>query len=198
MLILQYHGRSLISRVILAFRPPFTPKHSHSSTTPARIESGYLVGDTSEYESWHKGGVCHREFIGQAHTKGTRVDVYELRTPLTMEDEATYFLFLKSQEGKGYDWRGVFCYGTRRDKQNPLKWFCCELILAALRHVGRILFGHLQPHQVHPATVSTSPELRYRGYIILGESGGYRLHSDQGESLLTAMLVKFGCTAVAT
>jgi hypothetical protein len=185
MLILQYHGKSLLSKIIIKFRPAFTPPHSHTSCTPAVIESGFIVGDISEYESWYKGGVCHRDYIGQAHSEGTRVDVYELRTPLTTEEEAKVIEFLESQEGQGYDWLGVICFGIRRDKQHPDKWFCIELVLAGLQCAGRRLFGHLLPHQVHPAMTAASPEVGYRGYIVIGaHGGGYKLHQPVDNNLL--------------
>jgi len=38
--------------------------------------------------------------------------------------------------GCGYDWRGIGGFLTRRDKQNPLKWFCSELVAWCLLKAG--------------------------------------------------------------
>ena len=44
------------------------------------------------------------------------------------------FDFLASQISKPYDYFGVFSIGFRRDWQEPDKWFCSELVAAAINN----------------------------------------------------------------
>jgi hypothetical protein len=169
--ILLYQGQSTISRLIRFFN--WSP-YSHASWTFAQVADGVLRGDRSEFEAWMKGGVCHREHWGEAHTTGTRVDCYELEQPLSREEQEAMMLFLAGQLGKRYDMRGVFHFLSRSKSNNPDRWFCSELIFAALRKSGRRILEQIADCQVYPGMLAYSPEVRYVGYLAVGE--GDRVH----------------------
>jgi hypothetical protein len=47
-------------------------------------------------------------------------------------DAAPVFEFMVSQLGKPYDWGGVFSLGIHRNWHDENKWFCSELLAAAI------------------------------------------------------------------
>lgn len=58
---------------------------------------------------------------------------------LTGVSEAQSWLFLKSQVGKGYDFRAIVALPFRKSWQDDTRWFCSELVAAALIKGGRKL-----------------------------------------------------------
>ena len=75
--------------------------------------------------------------------------------PCTKEQLLNAMLFLKAQEGKGYDYMGLFGFLWRSNKwQNDSKWFCSELAAAAMERGGfdeGPNFNVVSPHQLNPA-----------------------------------------------
>jgi hypothetical protein len=63
--------------------------------------------------------------------------------------------FALSQVGKKYDWLGIFRFLVRNKDQNPNRWFCSELIAAALPQ----LVVRTQPYRVSPEGLRRSPLL---------------------------------------
>lgn len=170
-MILLYRGTSFVSKVIRFFN---WSTYSHASWTFGIYHAGELFGDTSEYEAWERGGVGHRDHWGNHHTKGTRVDCYELKLPLDMVEMCNLKFYLCSELGKKYDYRGVFHFLTRVKKDDPDRWFCSEYVFACLKMVGRTLLENIEACQVYPGMLAYSPELRYIGWMIVGE--GDKIH----------------------
>jgi len=173
-MLLEYMGQTKFSKCIrffsvLRFWANKAKDYSHTSWSFAVVEDGYLIGDLSEWESWYKG-VEHVELIGTNHSTGTRVDLYELRNPITEDEKKIGVEFLKKQEGKKYDWWGIFGLLFRVKTEETDKWFCCELILAFLRKINRTILQHIHPWQTVPGVLPMSPDFIPCGYIIVGRS----------------------------
>lgn len=135
--ILGYQGKSLVSRAI---RWQTRSPYSHVA-----VEDD----DGKVYEAWHKGGVRCVDHYKQGHTKGTQVDQYAL---IKDYDKAKVRSFLYSQVGKGYDFKSVFRFLTRRDVRLDDSWFCAEHVGAAFAEGGLLLqtcrFSYLTPRDI--------------------------------------------------
>lgn len=83
------------------------------------------------YEALTRRGVVHRraDLFGAAWS---RVETVSVAIP----DADSVRLFLKNQIGKPYDWGGVFALPFRANWHNQDKWFCSELVAAALEAGG--------------------------------------------------------------
>lgn len=142
-----YKGRGLISRLI---RLQTRGKYSHV---------GVLMDDESIVEAWHVGGVRWNAGLGTAHALGTEVDIYLIEGVTKME-KARAMGFLRSKLGRGYDFRSVFRFLTRRDErqEDSDRWFCSELVAATFAHAGvRLLTA--PPARISPEVLSWSPRL---------------------------------------
>jgi uncharacterized protein YycO len=64
-------------------------------------------------------------------------------------DEQATTAFLKSQLGKPYDFMALVAMPFRSDWQSRDKWFCSELVTAALK-AGGCKFDRLPAHRVTP------------------------------------------------
>jgi len=167
-MILQYRGTSFISRLIRWFT---WGKYSHASWSFCTVRDGKLHGDLSEYGAWTNGGVQHVDHIGQNHTLHTRIDLYDLRTPLAREEAERGILFMQAQIGKKYDYRGLFGFLFREKMDSADRWFCSELVFTFLRRCGRMILQGVKPYQVNPQMIPMSPEVVSVGYIYAGEGG---------------------------
>ena len=167
-MILQYIGKSFFPSKFIQW---FTwGKYSHSAWSFCEIEAGMLVGDISEYEAWAGKGVVHVPAIGLNHTKGTRIDLYDLKAKLNNKEASEGLTFLTEQIGKGYDYKGILGFILRKKSlHNPYDWFCSELVFAFLLKCGRFLLHGIKPYQVSPQMLPLCPDLVYLGYIIAGE-----------------------------
>lgn len=63
-----------------------------------------------------------------------------------------FYEFLEAQIGKPYDWGAIFGIVSRNDWESPIKWYCSEMIEAALKYAGRCRFRR----EVHRITVDQS------------------------------------------
>ena len=73
-------------------------------------------------------------------------------------DEAQALVILKTAIGllgKGYDYRGIGGFLSRRDKHNPNRWFCSELVAWCLLKAGIVLLW-LPPFKQAPNTTVSS------------------------------------------
>jgi uncharacterized protein YycO len=86
------------------------------------------------YESMARGGVRVTPAPGYG-SRWHRAESIELAVP----DEMALQAFLNRQVGKPYDWRALFALPFRKDWHEPNKWFCSELVAAALEQGGRSL-----------------------------------------------------------
>ena len=178
-MLLQYIGKSFFPSKIIQW---FTwGKYSHSAWSFCEVEDGKLSCDISEYEAWAGKGVVHVPEIGANHTKGTRIDLYQLATPLTNEDASTGLKFLTKQVGKKYDYRGILGVLLRKKSLHKSShWFCSELVFAFLQKCGRLILNDVEPYQVNPQMLPMCPDFVYIGYIIAGE--GFEIRKDAEES----------------
>lgn len=163
--IAAYRGRSLISRLIrwqtgsdyshIAIR--FTGRFNMSDG-----ESAIQITPGDVIEAW-VGGVRLNPSLSTLHTDRTRVDVFELKTPLGRSQAETIVDFLLRQLGKGYAYRSVLRFLTRepRDVERN-RWFCSELTFAAFEHAGIQLLERTPAWRVPPDWIPRSPLLQFK------------------------------------
>lgn len=152
-----YKGISPFSRLI---RFATWSEYSHASW----IDNNYAF----EIEAWSKGVTTGKPFTN--HTPGTVVDLFDV--PLPADLRAAAVRFLQSQLGKPYDWAGILGFATHRAQRNPAimtvaaadamtKWFCAELIFAALAFAQFHPLFRIPQYKVTPGLLSYSPRLAY-------------------------------------
>lgn len=73
--------------------------------------------------------------------------------------------FALQQIGKDYDYTMVVRFITRQQEQRKSrgKWFCSELVFAALKQAGVNALSRTEPWEVSPNLLSKSPYLQYLG-----------------------------------
>jgi len=143
-----YKGSSLVSRLI---RLQTRGEYSHVGVL---TEEGHVI------EAWHLGGVRFNAHIGMVHTPYTPVDIY--RVPgLTRGQNSEILMWLKQQCGKGYDYRSVARFISRRAQapEDRDRWFCSELVMAAFNHADFPLLS-CPDWKVSPEILSWSPRLQ--------------------------------------
>jgi hypothetical protein len=126
--------------------------------------------DGEVWEAWHTGGkrfwhgsVRRIESPYDGHSPGTPIDVFTVDGDY---DEAAIRAFCHSQDGKHYAFRDVAKFLTRTDASDDdnEKWFCSELVLAAVARGGLELLKGTYAH-MSPRDVSISPHLTYEKTI---------------------------------
>ena len=148
-----YHGKSVTSKLI---KYHSRGKYSHASL---------LFNDGNAIEAWATspfGGEVFNVPRDAKHTEGTPVDIYTVvnHNP----DWEAIRQFALDQVGKDYDWKMVWGFVTKRKNEpasSKQKWFCSELVFAALQAGGVDLFNQTHPHEVTPMLLSRSPHLEY-------------------------------------
>lgn len=158
--ILQFKGRSLISRAI---QLRTWGEYSHTAV---------LVED-EVIEAWHRGGVQRNKIWNIPHTDGTEIDVYALRPSL---NEKTFVRLLSEEVGKGYDFQAILGFLGRKDLSNPDRWFCSELVFAMAARAGCLLLN-APAYKVDPNLLSYSPLLKFERSIIW-ERGNEKILDD--------------------
>ncbi len=63
---------------------------------------------------------------------------HQVRVPTTPEQEAAFYAFLLSQEGKPYDTWGIAGFALGRDWRSEDEWFCSELSVRA-KEIAKII-----------------------------------------------------------
>jgi uncharacterized protein YycO len=74
-------------------------------------------------------------FISSIPGKGVHFHTKQAQSELFMEldvDRNLVMDYMRSQLGKPYDWQGICAMPFRRDWQEDDKWFCSELVAAAI------------------------------------------------------------------
>jgi uncharacterized protein YycO len=66
-------------------------------------------------------------------------------------DPEAALAFARGQLGKSYDYRGVLGIGINREWDSPDKWWCSELVEAAIAAAGRRRFRN--PRRITPQDV---------------------------------------------
>jgi uncharacterized protein YycO len=143
-MIALYRGISPLSRAIRVFT---RTDYSHAA---------WICADGTCIEAWWPGGVRHRPDPYAGHTPGTTIDFFGIRG---LEENAARQVewFLMDKLGAGYDLGGVLRFLTRRRNTNPNRWFCSELVLAALEYAGKTLLK-APAHEVAPGHIAWSTE----------------------------------------
>lgn len=151
MRILAYRGVGIISKAIqFQTRSPY----SHVA-----IE----IAEHRIYEAWHVGGVRQLRYAIDGHDESTRIDIYRLDPALDCDVDKVE-MFLLQQTGKRYDFKSVARFLTRRKVRKDDRWFCSELVLAALQ-AGGVNLLHINHSEASPRDVSISPHLIYEGVL---------------------------------
>ena len=148
MRVAAYRGKSFISRAI---RWQTRGVYSHVAV---------MLSEREIVEAWHNPAeVRVIGSLSEGHTRGTPVDIFEIdidsQQCLAVRD------FLLDQVGKPYDFAGVLRFLSRREKNNPDKWFCSELAFSAFRYAQLNLLERIEPHHVDPVTMMTTPYARF-------------------------------------
>ena len=178
-MILQYKGKSLFPSKLIAWFTWSLKKYSYSAWSFCEADGDQLVGDVSEYEAWAGVGTTHVPAIGLNHTPGTRIDLYELKKPLTNKEASKMLAFFHETLNEPYDYKGILGFLIRYKTNNPDAWFCSEWIFTALEKIARCLLQDVYAYQVGPAMMAMSNDITYVGYIIVGE--GYKIRQDAEE-----------------
>jgi len=114
-----------------------------------------------------RGYIESREFKGvralsmMPKRASERVDVFSV-AGLTPEQEEQVFAFAQRQLGKRYDWPMVFGFVSRSSvegHESGGKWFCSELVFAAIAAAGIKLLRVTNAWEVSPGLLVRSPFL---------------------------------------
>ena len=138
-----YRGNSFVSRLIRFFSRDI---YSH-----AAIRVDDAVFEAKEF----KGVIKSTDW----NIKNEEVDIFLLKQEISNEKLQDLKNFLDKQVGKPYDYLmvlGFILYTSREGRKNSGKWFCSELIFAALEKIGIKLLNYLQPWKVHPSMICYS------------------------------------------
>ena len=114
-------------------------------------EYGYVLTIDHEFESIQGAGVRHQPFK-PSNNQGW----YELWKPLGELELARLVKEACRLVGCKYDWRGIGGFLTRRNKQNPAKWFCSELACHLLTVADRIVMV-MPCHWINPNVNAANP-----------------------------------------
>lgn len=111
-----------------------------------------------------------REFEGVRITDGivggaAVVDLFRVELSAVQLFEVRSFAF--GQIGKGYDYTMVARFISRRQasRRTSGKWFCSELVFAALQKAGVNLLERTEPWEVSPGMLARSPLLTLAGTL---------------------------------
>jgi len=91
----------------------------------------------------------------------------EFVVPLTVDQQRALWDLCEAKVGADYDWLGCWSFVRRKNRNNPNKMFCSELIADGLRAVGYPL-SRREPWRESPSTICES--LRLLAYA--KEEGG--------------------------
>lgn len=121
--------------------------------------------DGTIYESGSKQGV---HAISPSHYEAEYREGSIVVAPVDLTDEQVdaLELWLFQQLGKGYDFTSIVRLVTRRHDRRGAdrRWFCSELVVAGLAHVGVRLFNNTEAWEVSPGLLARTPLLHFRGY----------------------------------
>jgi len=136
-----------------------------------------ILPDGSVIEAWHKGGVSHIQpktdgfkvnillsCLSKNHTPCTKVDIFEIEIPENMEQR--YYSFLEKRIGCKYDFYSIFRFLSRKSGQENDKWFCSELIFAALVYAHSPPLSRINSCDVSPQLLSLSNDLKFVQQVI--------------------------------
>ena len=143
-LILLYPGRSIISGLI---RWQTRSQYSHAAVA---------WGKDLILEAVEGQGVIQRKILPIDET----ADVYRVNHYMREHEWAAALKFGQTQIGKGYDYRAVLRFVSRRAADENDKWFCSELVFAMLQAGEVSLLSRIEAANVSPALLSFSSSLK--------------------------------------
>ena len=120
------------------------------------------------YEAWPpKVRYCASVHVD--HQKGTEVEVFSI-PGMTDKQREIVEDYLAKQVGKKYDWPAVLRFIPRMDmvEHTTVKWFCSELIMAALKKAGINPLKRIPNYKVTPGMLVTSPIFHFKTKFKVG------------------------------
>lgn len=139
--VLLFRGEGLLSWVI---RMQTRGQYSHAAL---------LTDDGRVIESWPGEGVRVRMI---SDWRGIDAFSVDRMSPMRWQWAIDYVM---REVGCKYDWRNVCRFISRREAAHNERWFCSELVFAALADVGVTLLRGIAPCAVSPQMLSLSPLL---------------------------------------
>ncbi|WP_009965321.1 hypothetical protein [Verrucomicrobium spinosum] len=137
--ILLFKGRGIVSGLI---RLQTRSVYSHAAL---------LYPDTHTLiESWQGAGVRKKTI-----TDWEGVDAF-IVPGMTEAQWRDAFRFAEAQIGMGYDYRSVARFVSRVSARENERWFCSELVFAALHHAGVDLLARIPAAEVAPGHLAWS------------------------------------------
>jgi len=148
MLVALHRGEGWIARAI---RWQTRSVYSHASIV---LEDSGSVIEAREFQGVRR--ISWKEVMAS----GERMDLFRVKG-LTPEAEAVVLQFLWEQMGKPYDYTMVARFISRRQaaREESGKWFCSELVFAALAKAGVKLLERIEPWAVSPGVLRLSTRL---------------------------------------
>lgn len=139
--VLLFRGRGVISTLV---RWQTRSIYSHAALL---LPNGQIL------ESWQGAGVRVRSL-----SDWSGVDCFRVQG-MTGDQWGQALRFAYRQIGAGYDYISVARFVSRRNAPDNGRWFCSELVAAALQVAGVQLLARVDPAEVSPAMLSWSPLL---------------------------------------
>jgi uncharacterized protein YycO len=143
--ILLYRGTGIINSLI---RWQTRSHYAHAA----------LVVDATIYEALPFKGVIIRPFEDQDN----KADQYLIAGggAYLVEDQMNLVAeFVSKQVGRKYDFGGIVRFMTRQKSPKNKRWFCSELVYAAIQAAGLNLLNENEAYKISPALLSLSPYL---------------------------------------
>ena len=152
MLVALHRGRGVIARAI---QWQTRSVYSHASVV---FEGSGVVIEAREFKGVRS--ILWDEVVASGET----VDVFRVKG-LVPEAEEVVWEFLQEQLGKPYDYTMVARFITRRQgaREESGKWFCSELVFAALAQAGVRLLERIEAWEVSPGVLRLSTRLEEAG-----------------------------------
>lgn len=153
--LLLYCGTSWVSKAI---RWQTRSIYSHAAVL---LPTGFV------YEAWTKGGVVKAESVGANHKDGTVIDCFTFESNTT--SDALIVTFLEQHLGDKYDYLSVLRFLDRRRESvsSQDKWFCSELVFAAMAYAGLAPLERIEAYAVNPGMLGISPKFTFERQIVV-------------------------------
>ena len=130
------------------------------------LNEGWASIEAREFKGVRRSDGAKVDEVLERHPKAS-VDLFEVRTAtgfeLKRERVEACLKFAVDQIGKGYDYTMVARFISRRQasRRTSGKWFCSELVFAALQKAGVDLLARTEPWEVSPGQLARSPLLKW-------------------------------------
>lgn len=141
-------GHGWASRLIAWFSA------DHLSHVDAIMPDGTLLGARSDdiggVPPWR--GVRRRHYVPEPYEPVRLFKIYQI--PSTNRQEAAFYGFLASQEGRPYDKLAILAFFIDRNWRDEDAWYCSELQAAALIEAGLLAHGYLSANKITPVMLA--------------------------------------------